>query len=173
MGVAGALQVTLQAVSQDAKASSWTLPAFLVSMRSHSVMMRTGDDLVIIRLRIAEALNIQDNDTVDFLVNEIGETWHLKVKICDDTTSDIFIHDLFTLGLAKSYSAFGEGGEVELTSGTILRNPSQAMWAGTRIIPKKGSAVLYFDGANKKNPHCPCGYGFHIGTDLANKSNLV
>lgn len=183
MGVPGAIQVTLQAPSQDAMVNSWSLPAFVVSMRSASVMMGinidgpggAGGDLVIIRSRIADALGIQNGDEVDFFVNEIRETWRLRVRIRDDITSDILIHDLFTLKLAKSYDSgsYGSGEEVTLKSGTVLRNPSQEMWAGMKIVEKKGSAQLYFDGASRNNPHGPCGYGFHIGTDGANKCNLI
>ncbi|KAL7530207.1 hypothetical protein ACHAXR_003362 [Thalassiosira sp. AJA248-18] len=42
-----------------------------------------------------------------------------------------------------------------------------------RLATTKGSAQLYFDGASRNNPQGPCGYGFHIGTDGANKSNLI
>ena len=62
--------------------------------------MATGQDPVITRYRIAKALNIQDNDALDFFVNEIGETRQLKLKICDDMKSDILLHDLFGLQLA-------------------------------------------------------------------------
>lgn len=54
-----------------------------------------GDDLVFIHSRVADKLNIKDNDTVDFYINDINETWNLQVKIRDDIFySDILIHDL-------------------------------------------------------------------------------
>jgi len=181
MGVPAALQVTLQAQSQDATVRNWSLPAFLVVVRSPSVMFGaggngggTGEDLVIIRSRIADALGIQNGDTVDFFVNEIGETWRLKVKIGDNICSDVLIHDLFDLGLATSFKMSSSGSTLTLTSGKVLPQPSQEMWAGAKIIEIKGSAKLYFDGASRNNPHGPCGYGSHIErTDDASNDMLV
>lgn len=176
MGVPGAIQVTLRGSSQDATVASWSLPAFIVPIKSVSVVMAMGDDdLVFIRRRVANALNIQDNDTVDFLINDISETWRLKVKVREDRilTSDILIHDLISLGLADSVQS-GTSAIVTLTSGTLLRIPEQEMWAGMRVIEKKGGAILYFDGASRNNPHGPCGCGFHIVTDCTNnKLDLV
>lgn len=172
MGVPAALQVTLQARSQDAIARNWSLPVFLVPMKSASVMMGTGQDTVMIRSRVANALNIQNNDVVDFFVEEIGETWQLGVKIRDDIQSDVIIHDLFTLRLAISYSGHAGGSDVQLVSGKTLHLKEQEMWAGMKIVEKKGSAKLFFDGASQNNPCGPCGYGFHIGYDGKN-DNLV
>lgn len=56
------------------------------------MMMATGSDLVIVK------------SLVDFLVNEIGETWRLKVTVRDNISSDVLIHDLFSLQLATSFS---------------------------------------------------------------------
>merc|ERR1719464_922569 len=57
------------------------------------------DDLVMIRSRIANALNIQNGDKVKFIFDETEgpETFSLTVKIRDDLCSDVLIHDLFGL----------------------------------------------------------------------------
>lgn len=174
MGVPGAIQVILQAQSENATVRSWSLPAFLVATRSFSVMMATGDDLVIVRSRIAEALGVQSGDTVDFFVAEIGETWSLQIAVRDNIKSDVLIHDLLSLSLAKSVTTTGVGMTINLKSGTMLNCTNQEMWAGMKAIEKKGSAKLYFDGASRNNPHGPCGYGYHIErTDDGERDVLV
>jgi ribonuclease HI len=175
MGVPTALQVQLQAKSQNGTVRSWSLPAFVLPVRSFSVMRGTGDDLVILRSRVAEALGVQTGDTVDFLVAQIGETWPLKITVRDDITSDVLIHDLVTLKLLKSMDSTPQKGmEITLTSGAVLRCPDQEMWAGMKILEKKGSAKLFFDGASRNNPHGPCGYGFYIErTDDGSRDVLV
>lgn len=177
MGVPGAVQVTLRSSSQDAAISSWSLPAFVVPMRSISIMMGLdSQDLVFIQSRVADALNIKDNDTVDFYINDIHETWRLQVKIRDDISSDILIHDLIYL-LEKTGSVSVQmssaGTEVTMESGAVLHIPSQEMWAGMRTIQIKGSAILSFSGTSGNNPQGPAGYGFNIVTDCANKFDLV
>eukprot|EP00814_Leptocylindrus_danicus_P004565 CAMPEP_0116014582 /NCGR_PEP_ID=MMETSP0321-20121206/6349_1 /TAXON_ID=163516 /ORGANISM="Leptocylindrus danicus var. danicus, Strain B650" /LENGTH=262 /DNA_ID=CAMNT_0003484233 /DNA_START=383 /DNA_END=1171 /DNA_ORIENTATION=- len=124
--------------------------------------MATGDDLVVIRPRIAQALNISDGDEVEFLFNEVGESFPLKVKISDQIRSDILIHDLLTLGIAKSLKMDNSGEHITLQSGRVILSKPQGMWAGMRIYQQKGSARLYFDGASRNNPKGPCGYGFRI-----------
>jgi len=178
MGVPGAVQITLRSSSQDAAISSWSLPAFVVPMRSISIMMGLdSQDLVFIQSRVADALNIKDNDTVDFYINDIHETWRLQVKIRDGIfSSDILIHDLIYL-LEKTGSVSVQmssaGTEVTMESGAVLHIPSQEMWAGMRTIQIKGSAILSFSGTSGNNPQGPAGYGFNIVTDCANKFDLV
>lgn len=162
MGVPGAVQVRLRAPRGGARVQSWSLPAYAVCMRSPSVMMATGEDLVLIRPRIAEALSIQNNDEVEFELTEVQERFRLKVKLSNNISSDVLIHDFFALGLASSYSADASGEKVKLMSGRELNLPMQEMWAGIRIVQKKGSACLFFDGASRNNPNGPAGYGFRI-----------
>lgn len=126
-------------------------------------MMMTGHDLVIIRVRIAEALGIQNGDEVEFLFDEIGEAFHLKVAVNDHISSDVLIHDLLSLGLVEKLQMDKMGEALTFKSGKTLHVPRQEMWAGgMKIVQKKGSAKLFFDGASKNNPTGPCGYGFHI-----------
>jgi len=178
MGVPGAVQVTLRSSSQDAAISSWSLPAFVVPMRSISIMMGLDSSLeenhlVFIKSRVADALNIKDNDTVDFYINDIHETWRLQVKIRDDIfSSDILIHDLISLGVTESVQMSAITSEATMESGAVLHIPSQEMWAGMRTIQIKGSAILSFSGTSS-NPQGPAGYGFNIVTDCANKFDLV
>ena len=162
MGVCGTPQITILAPRQDATVRSWSLPVYLVAMPSFSVGQGTGDDNVIVKPRIAEALNIYDGDYVDFFVNSIGETWRLQVAVRDNIRSDVLIHDAFTLGLAEEVKCSASREEITLKTGTIMHNPAQEMFAGMKIIEIKGSAKLHFDGASQNNPNGPCGYGFHI-----------
>ena len=174
MGLPTALQVNLQSQSQNGTVRSWSLPAFVVPIGSPSIMFVTGDDRVILRSRVAEALGVQTGDTVDFLVTAIGETWSLEIKVRDDIRSDVLIHDLMFLKLAKGMVSDKNGMEVTLTSGTVLSCPPQEMWAGMKVSEKKGTAQLFFDGASRNNPHGPCGYGFHIErTDDGTRDILV
>lgn len=178
MGVPGAVQVTLHRSSQDAAISSWSLPAFVVPMRSPSIMMGlynslVGDDLVFIHSRVADKLNIKDNDTVDFHINDINETWNLQVKIRDDIFySDILIHDLISLGVASRYQGDSSGAEITTESGAVLHIPNQEMWAGMKASEIKGSAILSFSGTSSNNSQGG-GYGFNIVTDCANKFDIV
>lgn len=174
MGVPSALQVDIQAPSQNGTVRSWSLPAFVVPMRSFSVMTSLGNDLVVVRSRIAQALGVQTGDTVDFLVAQIGETWSLQITVRDDISSDILIHDLQALNLVTRIVMTQNKMEFTLTSGAVVRLPDQEMWAGMKIVEKKGSAKLFFDGASHNNPHGPCGYGFHIErTDDGSRDVLV
>lgn len=161
MGICGTPQITILAPRQ-ATVRSWSLPVYLVSMPSFSVGQGTGNDNVIVKPRIAEALNIYDGDHVNFFINSIGETWRLKVAVRDNIRSDVVIHDIFTLGLAEQVKCSASREEITLKTGTIMHNPAQEMFAGMKIIEIKGSAKLYFDGASQNNPNGPCGYGFHI-----------
>lgn len=166
MGVYGVMQVTLRArglcSENDSSMNRWSLPAYVASMRSPSLSMSTGGDLVIIHPRIATALNIDDGDEVEFLFNEIGDTFLLKVTIRDGISSDVLIHDLMTLGIAKSVRMDRSGEHITFESGKVFSVPIQEMWAGMKILQRKGSARLYFDGASRNNPKGPCGYGFCI-----------
>jgi ribonuclease HI len=166
MGVAGAIQVRLFSPRPtEATVNSSTLPAYVAAMRSMSIMMATGEDLFVIKPRVAEPLGIRDGDNVKVELVEVGETVTLKVKIKDGITSDVLIHDLFSLEIGKSYQSSMNGDVVTLKSGRELRIPIQEMWAGIRIINQKGSATLHFDGASRNNPNGPAGYGFHIKRD--------
>jgi ribonuclease HI len=116
----------------------------------------------------------KSGDIVDFLIAEIGETWSLQITVRDDIKSDVLIHDLLSLSVATSISQDASGMAINLRSGTVLRCTNQEMWAGMKIVEKKGSAKLYFDGASRNNPHGPCGYGFHIErTDDGSRDVLV
>ncbi|KAL3907183.1 MAG: hypothetical protein SGILL_008974, partial [Bacillariaceae sp.] len=185
MGVSGPLQVTLKAKRSTAPVASWSLPAFAVASRSASVSMAISDDLVVIKPRIADALHIHNQDQVEFQIDELGETFTLKVTVSDAIDSDVLIHDFIELGLADSVQIHRNGCDVFMkeksnsssssdastpTSSAssvqhdkILHLPLQEMWAGIRsTIERKGSARLYFDGCSRDSPHGPCGYGFHI-----------
>ncbi|CAJ1964775.1 unnamed protein product [Cylindrotheca closterium] len=176
MGVSGALQVRLKAPRSDnnkAVVQSWCLPAYAVTMRSPSIMMVTGEDLVLIRQRIADALAIQDGDVVDFDLVEWGETIRLPVKIRDNIASDVLIHDWFTLGLVKNFSADSSGETLTLHSGKIITLPRQEMFAGMKVSKFSGTAKLCFDGASRNNPKGPTGYGFRITLVDEKQSELV
>lgn len=173
VGVCGAVQVRLssprppqeegETSSTSTVVSSWSLPAYVVSMRSYSIMMATGDDLFIVQPRVAEALGIRDNDTVQVEFTEIGEVVTIPhVKISDKISSDVLIHDLGSLNLAESVSMGRHGEKIKFNSGKVLYSPPQNMWAGMRMIQKQGHASLYFDGANDNNPQGHAGYGFTI-----------
>jgi ribonuclease HI len=121
MGVSGHLQVTLKAKRSTAPASSWSLPAFAVASRSASVEMAV-DDLVVIRSRIADALHIHNHDEVDFLFDELGETFRLKVTVSDAIDSDVLLHDFMELGLAESVQIHRNGVDVILKERSNARD---------------------------------------------------
>jgi hypothetical protein len=178
MGVAGAMQVRVKSPrgikgtnEAGAVVSSWTMPIFGVPVRSPSVMMATGDDLVLMRGRVAKALGIHNGDVVEFDLVDVGETIQLPVKIKDTIPSDVFIHDWLELGFATKFAFRAGFQEVSLEpSGKTLILPNQEMWAGMRVFEYKGTVVLNFDGASRNNPKGPAGYGFRItgGEDINN-----
>jgi len=174
IGVSGATNVTLRAPRPKSTVETWSLPAYASCIRSPSIMMSTGDDLVVIRSRIARALNIQDDDTVEFRFDATGDTFDLKVKVRDSICSDVLLHDLIGLGMAESVSMDRYGETVKFKSGRAILLPRQHMWAGMRVVTIHGSACLFFDGASRNNPRGPAGYGFHIveGSD-GNGDELV
>jgi ribonuclease HI len=168
MGLPGAVQVTLRSPRPiDASVETWSLPAYGLQMKSPSVGWVTGKDLVVIRSRIAEALNIKDGENVEFTFNETGDKFAFQVKVKDDISSDIIMNGLENLGLTEgSYSANSNGTTVKFkSSGRELTLGMQHMWAGMGVVHIQGSACLFFDGASRKNPQGPAGYGFHILRD--------
>jgi len=163
MGVTGTTQVRLHSPrAEEATVTSWSLPAFVSPMRSSTIMRATGDDLVLLQPRVASALNIENNDRVQIDLTEVGESFTLTVKILESLTSDVLIHDLFALGIAKRFTFDGRDCTVTLQSGRELALQTQEMWAGIRIAVSKGSASLCFGGAGSSNPNGPSGYGFRI-----------
>jgi len=177
-GVAGATTVTLKSPKpRNATVATWSLPAYCSVMRSPSLMMSAGEDLVMIRSRIAEALKIEDNDLVEIRFDETGDTFTLKVKVQDKLSSDVLIHDMIGLEMVESVSMDSYGDTVTFKSMRKLILPAQNMWAGIRMVKKQGSACLYFDGASKAsktNPRGPAGFGFHIvGGSDGNGDDLI
>jgi ribonuclease HI len=174
MGVPGAVQVRVKsprgvdgAEAGGAIVSSWTMPIYGVVMRSPSVMWGTGDgddNLVLMRTRIAETLGIRSGDIVEFDLVDVGDTVELPVKVMDTISSDILIHDWFTLGLATQYSADSRNGEsVVLTSGKTMKVPVQELWAGIRMVEYKGTVCLHFDGVSRgMMSKGQAGYAFRI-----------
>jgi len=127
--------------------------------------MSSGEDLVVVRSRIAKALEIQENDTVDFRFDVVGETFPLKVQIRDNICSDVLIHDLYGLGISRRILVDDEGETILFHSGQKVWLPRQYMWAGVReIIQKKGSACIFFAGVHINNSLLigSAGYGFRI-----------
>ena len=124
--------------------------------------MGMGDDLVCIQQRLADALNIEDGDAVEFLFDATGEVFRLKVSVKPSMQPDVLIHDFYSLKMAESVAMNNYGDTVTFLSGAKLVLPRQFMWAGMRVIRKQGSASLFFDGASKNNPRGPAGYGFRI-----------
>jgi anaerobic selenocysteine-containing dehydrogenase len=51
--------------------------------------------------RIAEALGIRDGDVVEFELIDVGDTIRLTVRIRDDISSDVLIHDWLSLGICQ------------------------------------------------------------------------
>lgn len=180
-GVSGAVQVRLSSPrrSKDEETvtvvSSWTLPAYVVSLRSYSIMLVTGNDSFLVRSRVAEALGIRDNDSVQVEFTDIGEVVTIPhVKISDRIMSDVLIHDLRSLKLIKNLTFDHNGEMITFNSGKVLCNPVQNMWAGLRAVKKQGRASLYFDGANDRNPQGHAGYGFSIVRDgPSKKASLI
>ncbi|KAL3760333.1 hypothetical protein ACHAWU_006331 [Discostella pseudostelligera] len=168
MGVPGAVQVRIRSprgvegTEGGAVVSSWTMPIFGAVIRSYSVAMATGDDLVMMKGRIAKALGIRDGDVVEFDLVDVGDTVRLPVKIKDNINSDVLIHDWSSLGIASRSTFTLEGESVELVSGKTLFLPMQEMWAGMRVVERKGTVVLHFDGASRGNPKGRSGYAFRI-----------
>jgi ribonuclease HI len=137
-------------------------------------MMAIGDDLFIVRSRVAKALGIRNNDSVQVEFTEIGEVVTIpNVKISDQISSDVLIHDVISLRLAKSIIMDADGEKIKFHSGKVLDNPPQRMWAGMRMVIKQGHASLYFDGANQSNPQGPAGYGFSIVQEEPSKASLI
>ena len=165
MGVAGATSITLESLSMDGIVSQWTVPAYCIAIRSPSVSWATGDDLFCIRQRIADALNIRDNDMVEFRFDSTGETFRRRVSIKENLSSDVLIHDMFSLDMASDVSMSRYGDVVTFKSGKMLILPRQNIWAGMKVIEIRGSATLIFDGASRNNPLGPAGYGFYILDD--------
>jgi ribonuclease HI len=166
--LSGGMHITVRSPRPaDATVTTWSLPAYGVVIKSPSIMMATGDDLVIIRSRIAKALNIRNGDAVDFTFNDTGDTFNLQVTVRDNIDSDILIHDFLDLGIAKSITMDSSGETLVLEgSETQLLMSRQYLWAGMRMEPtKNGSAFLRFDGASRNNPKGPAGFGFHIVRD--------
>jgi len=162
-GVAGATNVTLRSPRTGATVETWSLPAYCCAIKSPGIAMGTGDNLVCIQQRIADALNIEDGDSVEFRFDATGEKFNLKVAVKPSLISDVLIHDfIHGLNLAESVSMESYGDTITFLSGAKLILPKQHMWAGMKIIQKQGSAALFFDGASKNNPRGPAGYGFRI-----------
>lgn len=163
VGVAGATNVTLRAPKQGAMVQTWSLPAYCCVIKSPSIMMGIGEDLVCITQRIADALKIEDGDVVEFRFDATGEIFGLKVSVKSTLQCDVLIHDfIHGLNLAESVSMDSYGDTLTFKSGAKLILPRQYMWAGTRVVHKHGTASLFFDGASKNNPRGPAGYGFRI-----------
>ena len=138
------------------------MPIFGAVIRSYSVAMATGDDLVIMKGRIAKALGIRDGDVVEFDLVDVGDTVRPPVKIKDNINSDVLIHDWSSLGIASRSTFTLEGLSVELVSGKMLFLPMQEMWACMRVVECKGTVVLHFDGASRGNPKGRSGYAFAL-----------
>lgn len=156
--------MTLHAPSEGATVSRVSVPAFVCPIRSATVSWATGNDLFCIRGRLGKSLSIEDGDLVSFTFEQVGMTFRRQVKIIDDMSSDVLIHDLLGLELAESIGVNSAGTSVTLKGGGILRIPDQNMWAGMKMsLHRTGlSATLYVDGACRNNPHGPGGFGFHI-----------
>jgi hypothetical protein len=166
MGVSGATQVRIFSPRpREATVNSSTFPAYVAATRSLSISEVTGDDLFIMRSQVAEALDIRDGDSVKVELVEFGETLTLKVKLKDGLSTDVLIHDLLSLKIAKSVAFYEDDAVVTLKSGRELMIPAQEMWAGMKITDEMGAATLHFDGASRNNPNGPAGYGFHIKRD--------
>lgn len=163
VGVSGATNVTLRAPRPNAITASWSLPAHACAIKSPSITKSSGDDLVVIRTRIADALSIQNDDTVEFRFDATGETFTLKVKVRDNICSDVLIHDFWGLGMTENVLCDKFGDLITFKSCQKLLLPRQYMWGGLRNgVKRKGSARLCFDGASKNNPRGPAGFGFRI-----------
>jgi len=161
--------VRVKSPSEDndsAVVSSWTLPVYGISMRSPSVMMSFGDDLVVMLPRIAQALGICNGQSVEFeIVGLPGERIVAPVTIKDNMQCDVLLHDLISLGLVAKMEADATGERITTHSGKVLNLEMQAMWAGLKVVPKcRGKALLHVDGASRNNPQGPTGYGFCITT---------
>lgn len=143
--------------------------------------MATGDNLFIIRSRIAKTLSIRNGDNVEITFNDTGDTFTLQVTVQDNiaccNTCDVLIHDYISLGIAESFTMDRSGETVLFKSGNRLVPSMQYLWAGLREVPtKNGWALLFFDGASKNNPRGPAGCGFRIvrgGSSPRNGDELV
>ena len=182
MGVPGAVQVRVKSSrgvegteAGSAIVSSWSMPIFGVVMRSYSILSGIGEDMVIMRSRIAEALGICSGDIVEFELVDVGDTFRFPIKINDNMKCDVLIHDWCTLGIATRIEWNREGEKVTLASGKTLFTKNQEMWAGIKAVEHKGTAVLHFDGASRGNPKGQAGYAFRItvGEDSTNETGLI
>ena len=189
MGVTGAVQVRVKSPkgvqgfeAGGAIVSSWTMPIYGCVSRSFTVGRGTGDNEVIMKSRIAEALGIRDGDFVEFELVDVGDTIRLPVKVFDYKymCTDVLIHDWFYLGIATDSQRNRREGHtvgetVTLASGKTLFLPTQEMWAGMRACQLKGTVVLHFDGASRGNPKGQAGYAFRItvGEDSTNETGLI
>jgi len=142
----------------------WTLPIFAFPSKSYSIMMSIGDDLAVMQPRIAEALEIGEGQTVEFEILGTGESIFAPVTINDSICSDVLLHDFFALGIAESVtiSFGGNVDEIVTKSGNKFSTEKQEMWAGLRLVQKKGTICLYFNGSKRSNIEGSAGHGFCI-----------
>ena len=64
-----------------------------------SVFGSGDDDLVLMKSRIVKTLGIHNRDVVEFELVDVGDTIRLPIKINDNMTCDVLIHDWFSCAL--------------------------------------------------------------------------
>ena len=174
----GAVQVRLYAPSSsdsDSTVQSWTLPGWILSIASPSVLMGLGETEhpTILHARVAKALGIHDGDVVQFEFVQIGERFRLPVTVRDDVPTAFMIHGAVNPArIASSVSMDRTGETLKFDNGKSFNLGMQSFWKGLGIVPPRlAFAVLEFDGASRNNPDGPSGYGYCVR--LAGKDGRI
>ena len=156
-----------------ASTRSWTLPLWLLGIKSPTMCMAIGDHPIVLNKRIAEELNIKDGDQMEFEVYELGEEYCMPVHVpSTDITFDFLIHDaIFTEPqMIKSWAIHRSQNTLETPKGLLLDNvPSQEMFSSMKVIDLNGECIVHFDGGCRNNPKGPAGYGFCITSSQENE----
>jgi len=175
----GVLQARIFAnKSPTATTQSWTLPLWLLGMKSPSVAGLVfgtppeDDRDVMLHTRVAEQLGVKNGDTIEVEIAALNVTMSVAVKL-GDYNSDFTINGAFSEDVPRFLKSESWGNneiEFESTSGIKVTVPNQDLFWGMKMVIRRHRGILYFDGGCRNNPKGPAGYGYHItlasGEDL-------
>ena len=161
--------------SSRATTQSWTLPLWIIGMKSPSVagdIFRGHDDPppeddkdVMLHKRVAKQVGFNNGDTIEVEIPAFNITLALAVKLVD-SSSDFTINGALFCDDIPDFlkSERRSGGQIELTSSTGIKVtvPNQDLFSGLKVIIRRQSGILYFDGGCRNNPKGPAGYGYCI-----------
>ena len=116
----------------------------------------------VVHTRVAEALGIQDGDTIEFDLRGYSERISLPVTV-KDVMADFLVHPLMgSVPSVVSFRSDRTGDRVKFQNGEEVILFEQHMWAGMSVVTPMGTGILTFDGASRNNPEGPAGCGFAI-----------